>query len=169
MLPLSAYLAKRLKKQAEEKRERGLAARFKDGLLALGASLRAGHSAENAIEDAAEELVFLYGKEDFVTREFEQIAVRIKMNVPLEQAITEFSVRIGLADARSFAEVFRAARRTGGEIGTVILETVQVIAGRLEAVSYTHLDVYKRQGQTGRLYYAYRQGKAGVQASRRIP
>ncbi len=132
MLPLSVYLAGRMKKQARERKERGLAVRFKDGLLALGASLSAGHSAENAVRDAAEELAFLYGREDVMTKEFERIAARTEMNVPLEQAMAEFSARTGLADIRSFTEVFRAARRTGGEMGKIILDTVHVITGKLE-------------------------------------
>ena len=132
LLPLSAVLVRQMKKQEAAARRQALAVRFKDGLLALSASLQAGHSAENAMEDAAGELAFLYGKDDQMTREFARIRVRVGMNVPLEQAVREFAERIGLSDAESFAEVFQAARRTGGTLGTIIQETVQVIAGRLE-------------------------------------
>ena len=132
LLPLSVVLVRQMKMQETAAQRQALAVRFKDGLLALSASLQAGHSAENAMEDAAGELAFLYGKEDRMTGEFARIRMRIGMNVPLEQAVREFAERIGLLEAECFAEVFQAARRTGGTLGSIIQETVQVIAGRLE-------------------------------------
>ena len=132
LLPLSVVLVRQMKMQETAAQRQALAVRFKDGLLALSASLQAGHSAENAMEDAAGELAFLYGKEGRMTGEFARIRMRIGMNVPLEQAVREFAERIGLPEAECFAEVFQAARRTGGTLGSIIQETVQVIAGRLE-------------------------------------
>lgn len=132
MQPLAFYLMRRIRKKELERLERKLGGQFKDGLLALGASLRAGHSAENAFQDAAAELAFLYGREERITCEFRRVTARISMNVPLEQAVRELADRCELSDIRTFSEVFSTARRTGGELGKVILDTVQTIAGRLE-------------------------------------
>lgn len=132
MQPLALYLAWDMNRKEACRRAQKLAGQFKDGLLALAASLRAGHSAENAFRDAAEELAFLYGKEERITCEFKRVTVRTDMNVPLEQAVRELADRCGLPDMKTFSEVFSAARRTGGELGRVIIDTVQTIAGRLE-------------------------------------
>lgn len=132
MQPLALCLARSMRRKELWQREQRLAGQFKDGLLALAASLRAGHSAENAFRDAAEELAFLYGAEERITCEFKRVTVQTEMNVPLEQAVRELADRCRLSDIRTFSEVFSAARRTGGELGKVILDTVQTIAGRLE-------------------------------------
>ncbi|MCI8465426.1 MAG: type II secretion system protein F [Lachnospiraceae bacterium] len=132
MQPMAFYLAWKMKQKSRNIQEQKLGGQFKDGLLALAASLRAGHSAENAFQDAAEELAFLYGPEGRITCEFRRVVDQIGMNIPLEQAVQELAVRCKLSDIRVFAEVFSAARRTGGELGRIILDTVQIIAGRLE-------------------------------------
>lgn len=132
MQPLAFYLAWKIKQKTENLREQKLCGQFKDGLLALAASLRAGHSAENAFQDAAGELAFLYGEEEKITCEFKQVVVRTKMNMPLEQAVLEMAGSCKISDIQTFSEVFSVARRTGGELSRVILDTVQTIAGRLE-------------------------------------
>ena len=132
MQPLAVCMARNIKKRELYRKEQKLNGQFKDGLLAMAASLRAGHSAENAFQDAADELAFLYGPEEKITCEFKRVRARTAMNVPLEQAVRELADRCGLPDIQTFSEVFSAARRTGGELGRIILDTVQTIAGRLE-------------------------------------
>ena len=130
--PLAVCLQRNFRRKERKRREQKLGGQFKDGLLAMAASLRAGHSAENAFEDAAGELAFLYGPEERITREFQRVTARTKMNVPLEQAVLELAARCSLPDIQTFSEVFLAARRTGGELGRIILDTAQTLAGRLE-------------------------------------
>ncbi len=132
LIPLTLVLSRRFAGKQRKKEKDRLLFQFKDGILALAASLRAGHSAENAFVDAAEELVLLYGREAPMTKEFRRVAARTGMNVPLEQAVAEMAGRCGLQDIRTFSEVFAAARRTGGELGRMILDTVQTISGRIE-------------------------------------
>lgn len=132
MQPLSVWMARRMGRKEQERRRQKLCSQFKDGLLSLAASLRAGHSAENAFRDAAGELAFLYGTDETITREFRRVVTRTEMNVPLEEAVLEMAERCGLPDIQNFSEVFSAARRSGGELGRIILDTVQIIAGRLE-------------------------------------
>lgn len=132
MQPLAVCMARNIKKRELYHQEQKLNGQFKDGLLAMAASVRAGHSAENAFRDAADELAFLYGAEERITCEFKRVGARINMNVPLEQAVRELAESCKLLDIETFSEVFSAARRTGGELGRVILDTAQTIAGRLE-------------------------------------
>lgn len=132
MQPLTFCLMRNIRRKELRQKEQRLGGQFKDGLLALAASVRAGHSAENAFQDAADELTFLYGPQERITCEFRRVTGRVKMNVPLEQAVSELADRCKLSDIWTFAEVFSVARRTGGELGKVILDTVQTIAGRLE-------------------------------------
>lgn len=132
LLPLNFYMALQFEKKERRKREQELCRQFRDGILSLAASLRAGHSAENAFRDAAGELALLYGQEGQMTKEFKRILSGIEMNIPLEKAVAEMAVRCGNPDIKTFSEVFSAARRTGGELGKIILDTVQTLNGRLE-------------------------------------
>lgn len=132
LFPLNVYMAVRFEKKEQEKREQELCRQFRDGIASLAASLRAGHSAENAFRDAAGELELLYGREERMPKEFKRIVSRTEMNVPLEQAVAEMALRCGIADIETFSEVFSAARRTGGELGKMILDTIQTISGRME-------------------------------------
>lgn len=132
LLPLAFYFAGRYERERGKKRLLETSGQLKDGLLALGASVRAGHSAENAFLDAAKELEFLYGRASGTAAAFYGVSARLRVNVPLEQAVREMAEELKVPEAVSFAEVFAAARRTGGRIDQVILKTVQTLSGRLE-------------------------------------
>ncbi|WP_249304798.1 type II secretion system F family protein [Qiania dongpingensis] len=145
MIPLALYMADRMEKRDKEKRKQKQSSQFRDGILALSASLRAGHSAENAFRDAVSELSLLYGKEERMTKEFERVTLRTEMNVPLEQAVEEMASRCGIQDIQNFAEVFASARRSGGELEKMIQETVQTISGRLEVCEEIYTMLRGRQ------------------------
>ena len=113
--PLAVCLQRNFRRKERKRREQKLGGQFKDGLLAMAASLRAGHSAENAFEDAAGELAFLYGPEERITREFQRVTARTKMNVPLEQAVLNW--RPGAA-FRTFRLSPRCFRRPDGPEGS---------------------------------------------------
>ena len=107
---------------------------------------RVGDYAENIVEyadmlikqnaslsaDAAKELEFLYGRASGTAAAFYGVSARLRVNVPLEQAVREMAGELKVPEAVSFAEVFAAARRAGGRIDQVILKTVQTLSGRLE-------------------------------------
>ncbi len=133
LLPAAWYFSR--KYEAGKKREdrRAASRQLRDGLLALSASVRAGHSGENAFLDAAREVEFLYGKNSVMAEGFYRVSARVGINMPLEKAVRELAEELDLPEGFSFAEVFGAARRTGGRTDQVIQETVQILSGRLEA------------------------------------
>lgn len=108
-------------------RKRKLQSQFKDGISMLSSFLGAGYSVENAFSAAAAELCGLYGEEAMITGEFIRINAGLRMNKPVEVLLSDFAKRSGLEDAGNFAEVFRIAKRSGGELCSIIAHTAEVI------------------------------------------
>lgn len=114
------------------KRKNILNQQFRDALYALASSVSAGRSVEGAFKDAAQELYLLYPDEDaYIVREFSAIAARIEMNETVEEALRDLARRSGLEDIRSFADVFAAGKRSGGDMVEIISNTSHVIGEKL--------------------------------------
>lgn len=119
-------------KQRMKRRYQELAVQFKESMMILASSLSAGYSVENALITGAEELAVLYGREGMMTKEFSWMAQQIRMNRPVEPLLEDFAVRSGMEDVRSFAEVFSAAKRSSGDLGTIMRHTAEVIRDKMQ-------------------------------------
>ena len=54
------------------------------------------------------------------------------MNRSVEQALLDFALRSGLDDVKNFAEVFSTAKRSGGELVSIISHTADVIRDKVQ-------------------------------------
>lgn len=54
------------------------------------------------------------------------------MNRSVEQVMMEFADRSGLDDVKNFAEVFAAAKRSGGELVSIISHTAGIIRDKVQ-------------------------------------
>lgn len=108
-----------------------LTRQFKDAIGSLSSFLGAGYSVENAVFAATDELVHLYGASAMITEEFALIGRQIRLNKPAELMLSDFARRSGSEEIRNFAEVFRIARKSGGELCSIIAHTTSVIGDRI--------------------------------------
>lgn len=131
-IPLGFLFPMMKKKEHKEKRLEQLNLEFKEGILLLSSFLSAGYSVENAFSSSVRELVILYGEEGLISKEFRHIESQIRMNRSVEQALAEFAGRSGLDDVKNFAEVFAAAKRSGGELVSIISHTADVIRDKVQ-------------------------------------
>ncbi|MFT4004463.1 MAG: type II secretion system F family protein [Lacrimispora sp.] len=131
-IPLGIFFPLMKKKEHKEKRLEQLNLEFKEGILLLSSFLSAGYSVENAFSSSARELAILYGEEGLISKEFRHIESQIRMNRSVEQALSEFAGRSGLDDVKNFAEVFAAAKRSGGELVSIISHTADVIRDKVQ-------------------------------------
>lgn len=131
-IPLSILFPLMKKKEHREKRLEELNLEFKEGILLLSSFLSAGYSVENAFFASARELAVLYGEDGLISKEFCHIESQIRMNRSVEQALSEFAGRSGLDDVKNFAEVFAAAKRSGGELVSIISHTADVIRDKVQ-------------------------------------
>ena len=106
------------------KRQRMMRSRFLTGMELVTMSLQTGYAVENAFREALRELKRLYPADDFIVVEFSQIVRGVNLNETIESLLTDLGERSGVEDIRSFAEVFTAAKRTGGDLIAVIRNTV---------------------------------------------
>lgn len=116
----------------KNKRRKRLNLEFKEGIVILSSFLSAGYSVENAFSASVRELAVMYGREGLITREFTHLESRFRMNRPVEQALIEFGDRSGLDDVKNFAQVFAAAKRSGGELVSIINHTSGVIRDKVQ-------------------------------------
>ena len=132
MLPLSLAGVRAERRRRMEQRKKKLAEEFKESMMILAASLSAGYSMENALRASVEELTTLYGRDGLVTAEYRYMVQQIRMNRPVEQLLTDFAERSGLEDIRNFAEVFRVAKRSSGDLGSIMRHTAEVIRDKMQ-------------------------------------
>lgn len=132
MLPLSLAGVWAERRGRMERRKKKLAEEFKESMMILAASLSAGYSMENALRASVEELTTLYGRDGLVTAEYRYMVQQIQMNRPVEQLLTDFAERSGLEDIRNFAEVFRVAKRSSGDLGSIMRHTAEVIRDKMQ-------------------------------------
>lgn len=134
LLLLPAGLAYPLihRKQLKEARSFRLNQEFKEGILILAANLSAGYSIENALANSSRELDMLYGPDGLINCEFSDMVMQIQMNRTAEQVFFDFADRSGLEDVRNFAQVFKAAKRSGGDLVSIINYTAGVIRDKAQ-------------------------------------
>lgn len=130
--PYLYYFMRKKEKQLEAKKNSAIGSQFKDGMLAISASLAVGYSVENAFGEAVRELESLYGKNAILVGEFREIEKRISLNENVEDAIEKMAKKIRLEEAIYFAEVFRYAKRSGGNLIEIIKKTAQNISAKME-------------------------------------
>ena len=130
--PIIYFYRKRKMKALMKHRKWKLNQEFRDGILALSASLESGYSAENAFEEACKDLHQIYQEDAMILREFSYIINQIGMNITVEKALNDFGERTGIEDIKSFSEVFHTAKRAGGDLIHVIKITSNMISDKIE-------------------------------------
>ena len=131
-IPLLLFRYHKKKKRWREDRRWRLNLEFKEGLQGIAAALNAGYSVENALEESRKDLEVLYGKDSLLCREFEIMQSQLCLNQPIEMVFEEFARRSGVEDIRSFSEVFRTARRSGGDLVAITRTSAQRIGEKIE-------------------------------------
>lgn len=120
-----------VRRELKERRKEQLTIQFKDAILAVSSALNAGYSVENAFGKALEEVERIHGEDSMMAEEIRLMLHKVRMNRTFEEAFADFSQRSGLEDVRSFADVFLAARRSGGELMKIIARTAEIIAEKI--------------------------------------
>lgn len=132
LCPLGAAFPLYYRRVLIDKRKKRLRQEFKEAVIILGASLSAGYSVENGLVNSVKELEMLYGKDSMIVREFAYMVKGIRMNCPVEQVFGEFAARSGLDDIRNFSQIFAIAKRSGGELASIMSKTADAIRDRIQ-------------------------------------
>ena len=130
--PITVLYFRMQKEQKKEKRKACLNLQFKDAMQSVSAALQAGYSMENAVREACHDMENMYGKEGLITRELFYIREGLHNNRTLEELFLQLADRSGLEDIRDFVEVFSIAKRSGGDLPSVIRVCSTTIGDKIE-------------------------------------
>ena len=132
LIPFTVAIYKQRKKSLINKKIAYGELQFKDRLIAISDELKTGYSVENAIKSSYKDLKNIYGKECFVCKELELSLIHILTGEDFGKdvlvLVLDETKKQGIYD--DFAEAVN----------------VYTLKEYINAVSYTHLGVYKRQG-----------------------
>lgn len=136
IIPLSiagALFFAGLKKKAIAKKLEELEMQFKECILSVSTSLKAGYAVENAFIESAEDMKQLYGGGALIVKELELIRRGIVVNYTLEELLQNFAKRSGSSNIRQFADVFVIAKRNGGNLPEIIKTTSEIIGRQIDS------------------------------------
>ncbi len=131
-LPGIFYFAKLMRAERKKKRLRNLSGQFLSGMQAVSNALSAGYSIENAFGEALEEMEKVYGTGEMIVQEFSMIVTQLSLNRTVESLLDQLALRSGQEDIQSFAEVFKVAKRSGGDLIAIIRNTVKIMQQKEE-------------------------------------
>ena len=118
---------KQRKKERAKKDNNEFCRKFRDGIMSVSFALNVGYSIENAFIQAVEELELIYGRDSDITIKFRYIVVRLGQNENIEDIFMDFAEESKVEDIIYFAEIFRYAKRSGGDLISIIRNTTQII------------------------------------------
>lgn len=135
MIPLSGVGVIAFWKFARDKAERAreeMAVQFRECILSVSASMRAGYSVENAFLECRQDMVLMYGENALICRELSFIKRGLNINISLEELLADVANRSGCNDIAQFAKVFSLAKRNGGNMAEIIRSSANQIGKQIE-------------------------------------
>ena len=126
------FLFKRIEKNKLKKERSDLKTEFKECIQSVLSSLGTGASVENAFMESMDDMELMFGRDSNICRELEVIRRGLVINIPIEELLKDFGSRSFCSEISEFAEVFRIAKRTGGNMKEIMNVTVSAIVGRIE-------------------------------------
>lgn len=136
--PVGVLYMRKRRQEKLRKRKRELAVQFRECILSVSASLRAGYSVENAFSDSLGVMKLLYGSKADISRELVVIKKGLIINIPLEELLWDLGKRSSVGVILDFAEVFSIAKRSGGNVSEVIRSSSEMIDQRVRAEEEIH-------------------------------
>ena len=118
-----------------QRHTRELQRQFISAMQMVSGSLGAGYSMENAWRKAEKEMEALYGEDADFCAELRRMNQRLAMNEPLEKILSDYAAQSGIEDICQFAEVFSYAKRSGGDMRTIIRSITGQMQQKAEILS----------------------------------
>lgn len=128
---LILYLRLESKKQKEKRLER-LQMEFKEALIQIGECMEAGYSVENSFAESYFSMRERFGDFSDMVQELNIIRQSLKVNVKIEDLLSDFASRSGLEDVKDFAVVFSQAKRSGGNMASIMKRTIGMLKEKIE-------------------------------------
>ena len=128
LIPLIWFWHKERENVRREKRQELFRKMFREWILLLASSLTADYSMENALVQSYQELCLMFPKGGIMQEELKMMLAKAGNNQRPEILFDELAEKYPYEEVQSFAEVFKAARISGGSLQTVIRGTAAQMA-----------------------------------------
>ncbi len=148
MLPgilLTVLYLKEKKRQLGQKRMHQMRLELKEFLNALIAALQTGRSMENAFLEGLKDTAAYVEKDTVFILEMKRICAGLSVGESLEKLLGEFSRRSHLEELEYFAEVFSIGKRSGGNMISIMRNTIRMIQERMDAEEEIYTVVAEKQ------------------------
>lgn len=123
----------KLREQKLTRCKQELTDQFKECILSVSASLKAGYAVENAFLESRGDMRLLYGEQSLIYQELELIRRGMVINISLEEQLADLAQRSDSQEIRQFSQIFSIAKRSGGNLSEIIQISAEIIGRRIEA------------------------------------
>ena len=132
LLPILPIFFKKKRNDYIKKQTERLTYEFREMMSSLIAALVAGYSVENAFAASYKDMLMLYGNNSLICNELSYINRAINNNRNIEELLQDFGNRSHSKDIKDFAEIFAIAKRSGGNLPSIIKRTAGIITDKIE-------------------------------------
>lgn len=116
----------------KKKRLERLQMEFKEALILIGECMEAGYSIENSFVESYFFMKERFGDSSYMVQELNIIRQSLKLNIKIEELLTDFADRSGSEDIGDFAVVFSQAKRAGGNMASIMKRTIVMVKEKIE-------------------------------------
>lgn len=134
LMPLDILFIKKKSKDLQEQRRLELQIQFKETLVSVSGSVRAGYSLENAFLESEKDMLMFYGKKSAIADELSTVRLGLKNSVPLVSLIADIGKRSGIQDIKDFAAVLVIGKQTGGNLNEIIDSYVNLTEEKIQVL-----------------------------------
>jgi len=131
---VSLYYPKHKMKEDDKKKREKLNIQFRDAMMSVANSLRAGNSLQTAVERAHEDLSRIYRHEKNcpIIAEWEILISELKLGKPLDETLESFKKRMDMEDVDTFVNSAMIIMEKGGNMTEVLGNVATTIGDRIE-------------------------------------
>lgn len=122
------------RKKENQKQSLNYLEQFKECILSVEASLRAGYAVENAFVESMKDMQLMFGDNCLIVRQLSWIQKGLQNNETLEKLLYAMAFECNNEEVLQFAEVFSIAKRNSGNLSETIETYSTMIARKLETL-----------------------------------
>ena len=116
MLPFLYFFFRWIRKSLHEKQIQRIRREFQELIQLLSGAFRTGHSAENAMQEASEQLSMMEGETAYMVQVMQTMLTKMSLGEPAEQVWLSFADACEIEEVKEFAKAFALAKRSGASM-----------------------------------------------------
>lgn len=127
------------------KRDSRIKQEFLDFINSISASLSTGYSLENSISESELTIQNIYGKDSIISNEINIMKRKLLLNIPVEKLFEELAERTDIEEIISFSEILIISKKSGGDIISIIKNTVTAIRNNISVAEEINTSISARK------------------------